>query len=130
MPNLFRHPVSTTIGAMRLQEYYVYILTNDRNTVNYIGVTNDLSRRMYEHSSGAIKGFTSQYNVKKLVYFERCDIAEQAIAREKQLKNWHKEWKMNLVKGLNPELRDIYEDIVGIPKQVRDDGNTSVRDDE
>lgn len=119
---MFRHPVSITIGAMRLREYYVYILINDRNTVSYIGITNDLYRRVYEHKTGAIKGFTSQYNVTRLVYYEQCGTAEQAIAREKQLKNWHREWKMNLIKGINPELRDVYEDIVGIPKQVRDDG--------
>lgn len=107
---------------MKLRTFYVYILMNTRNTVNYIGVTNDLLRRVDEHRTGVIKGFTWQYNIKKLVYYEECDTAEQAIAREKQLKKWHREWKLNLVKRENPDLRDLFDQINGVPKQVRDDG--------
>lgn len=65
-------------------------------------------RRVEEHRRGIIKGFTWHYNVKKLVYYEQCDTAEQAIAREKQLKKWHREWKLNLVRLDNPEFRDLY----------------------
>jgi putative endonuclease len=83
---------------------------NDRNTVNYIGVTNNLERRVDEHRTGAIKGFTWQYNVKKLVYYEPCDTAEQAIVREKQLKNWRQDWKVNLIRQQNPEFRDLFAD--------------------
>lgn len=106
---------------MQLRTYYIYILTNIHNTVNYIGVTNDLLRRVAEHREGLVKGFTHQYQIKKLVYYETCDTAEQAIAREKQLKNWHREWKYNLVQSVNPAFEDLFDSLQGIPKRVRDD---------
>ena len=87
--------------------YYVYILTNNRNTCFYIGVTNNLLRRVYEHKNKVIKGFTNKYNLSKLVYYEISVEAYSAIAREKQLKNWHREWKLNLIKKINPMLLDI-----------------------
>ena len=96
---------------MKLRQYYVYIITNTSDTVNYIGVTNDIVRRVYEHKNKMVKGFTEKYNLAKLVYYEICDTAEQAIAREKQLKNWHHDWKWNLVKTVNPELRDLYDEL-------------------
>ena len=76
---------------------YVYILTNKYNTVLYIGVTNDLLRRTYEHKEHLIKGFSSRYQLNKLVYYETHASIAQAIEREKQLKNWHREWKNNLI---------------------------------
>lgn len=119
MPNLFRHPVYT--NAMKLRQFYVYIMTNARNTTTYIGVTNDLLRRVYEHKQQMIEGFTKRYQLEKLVYYEVCDTAEQAITREKQLKNWHRNWKHNLIAELNPEWRDLYDRLAGMPKQVRHD---------
>ena len=91
-------------------EYYVYILTNNRGNVMYVGVTNNLTRRLYEHKNGLIDGFTKRYNVHKLVYFEQtCDINE-AIAREKQLKGWSRAKKNALIKNANPQWRDLSAD--------------------
>jgi putative endonuclease len=91
------------------KQYYVYILTNKSNKVLYIGVTNDLEHRMYEHKNKIIDGFTKKYNLTKLVYYEATTDVRSAIEREKQLKNWHREWKMNLVKEFNPEWKDLDE---------------------
>ncbi len=91
------------------KQYYVYILTNKSNKVLYIGVTNDLERRIYEHKNKMVDGFTKKYNLTKLVYYEATTDVSSAIEREKQLKNWHKEWKMNLVKEFNPEWKDLGE---------------------
>ena len=90
-----------------MKDYYVYILTNEYNNVMYIGVTNDLRRRVYEHKSGEIEGFTKQYNVHKLVYFESGHDVKAAIAREKQLKGWKRERKNALVESVNPEWKEI-----------------------
>jgi len=90
---------------------YIYILTNISRTVLYIGVTSDLIGRVTNHkiSKGSI--FTKRYNLKYLIYFEEFSDVNQAIQREKQLKNWRKEWKWNLISELNPELKDLYEDL-------------------
>ena len=93
-----------------MQNYYVYILTNKNNTVLYVGVTSDLNKRIYEHKNKLIKGFSSRYNLSKLVYFESTSNIEDAIAREKQLKRWHREWKVNLIKELNPKFSDLSVD--------------------
>ena len=90
--------------------YYVYMLTNWKNNVLYIGVTNDLSRRLYEHSNHLVKGFTDRYNINKLVYFESCNDIRSAIAREKELKAWRREKKNALVEKHNPQWRDLSED--------------------
>lgn len=87
--------------------YYIYILTNKYNTTFYIGVTNDLGRRVYEHNQKFVSGFTKKYNLNKLVYFEQTGSIESAIAREKQLKNWHRDWKINLIKENNPLFEDL-----------------------
>ena len=89
----------------------VYIMTNYANTTFYIGVTNNLLRRIWEHKTKAIEGFTSRYNIKKLVYFELTDNIEDALNREKQLKNWKRQWKIDLVKKDNPEFKDLSYDI-------------------
>lgn len=94
----------------RKHSYFVYILTNYEETTFYIGVTNSLVRRTNEHQLHVNKGFSDKYNLKKLVYYEYYDSSTQAINREKQLKNWHREWKLNLIKSLNPTLRDLSED--------------------
>ncbi len=93
-----------------MKQYYVYILTNKTNNVLYIGVTNDLVRRMYEHKNKLVEGFTKKYNLKKLVYFEVTDDVKSAITREKQLKNWHRDWKINIINEQNPDWKDLSEE--------------------
>lgn len=88
---------------------YVYILTNKYHTVFYIGVTSDLESRIYDHKNGKGSIFTRKYNLKNLVWFDEFPRIEDAISREKQLKNWKREWKINLIKAQNPEFRDLYE---------------------
>jgi len=90
-----------------MNNYYVYILTNNYNTVLYIGVTNNLERRFYEHQNESADGFTKKYKLKKLVYFEETNSITSAITREKQLKNWHRQWKINLIQSINPEWNDL-----------------------
>lgn len=92
---------------MRNHNYYIYILTNFTNTALYIGLTNNLERRILEHRAEKIPGFTKRYHIKKLIYFEQFTQIDDAIAREKQLKNWHRDWKFNLVKSKNPQLLDL-----------------------
>nr|WP_206363936.1 GIY-YIG nuclease family protein [Gudongella oleilytica] len=91
--------------------YWVYILTNKFNNVLYIGVTNDLQRRVFEHKNKLVEGFTQKYNVDKLVYYESTEDVESAILREKQLKNWRKEKKLVLIERMNPKWFDLSEDI-------------------
>ena len=90
-------------------QYYVYILTNKSNHVLYIGMTNDLKRRIYEHKNKVIEGFTSKYNVNKLVYFECTNDAKSAIEREKVLKKWARIKKCNLIEMQNPAWQDLSE---------------------
>ncbi len=94
-----------------MHEYWVYILASMQNGTLYIGVTNDLIRRVWEHKEGFADGFTKKHNIKMLVYFESCDSIEVAIAREKQLKKWNRQWKLELIEKQNPEWRDLYEEI-------------------
>ncbi len=89
---------------------YVYILTNESNSMLYIGVTSDIYRRISEHKSGEGSEFTDKYKLKKLIHLEITDNILDAIKREKQLKNWHKEWKWNLIKEDNPELMDLFNE--------------------
>ncbi len=90
-----------------MKQYCVYILTNKTNTTLYVGVTGNLQKRIYEHKEGKVKGFTKRYNVHKLVYFEQTENVYSALLREKQLKNWHREWKENLINEKNPEWKDL-----------------------
>ncbi len=90
---------------------YVYIMMSEKDGPMYVGVTNNLVRRVREHKDGNNAGFTHKYKVTKLVYFEHCESPIAAIAREKQLKNWHRDWKLNLVFKLNPELKDLSKEI-------------------
>ena len=87
----------------------VYILTNINNTTFYIGVTSNLSKRIWEHKNKFVDGFTKKYNVDKLVYYELTENIETAINREKQLKNWHRDWKIKLIKKINPNFDDLYK---------------------
>ena len=88
--------------------YYVYILASRKHGTLYIGVTNDLVRRIHEHKTDAVPGFTSRYGVHLLVWFERYDDVLSAIAREKEIKKWHREWKISLIEQSNPEWVDLY----------------------
>ncbi len=92
--------------------YYVYILASKRNGTLYIGVTNDLVRRVYEHKSDFVEGFTKKYQVHDLVYFEQTDDVEAAIAREKQLKKWNRAWKLELIEKSNGDWRDLYPAVI------------------
>ena len=92
---------------MREHQYFVYFLTNWNNRVMYVGMTNNLVRRLYEHRTGTVQGFTEKYNVHKLVYFEETADVHAAIAREKEIKKWRREKKNALVIQANPEWRDF-----------------------
>jgi len=91
--------------------YYVYILASRRDGAIYVGITNDLVRRVYEHRIKAVPGFTSKYNITRLVWFEIYDDAISAISREKELKKWKRSWKIQLIETQNPEWHDLYESI-------------------
>lgn len=93
-----------------MSSYYVYMMANKSNRVLYIGVTNDLERRVQEHKGKIIAGFTQKYNVTKLVYFEHGNGIKGAIQREKQLKGWLRKRKNALIETVNPEWRDLSED--------------------
>lgn len=89
-----------------MKQFFVYIM-GSRSGVLYIGVTSDLQKRIYQHREGMVEGFTRRYQVKQLLYWEEAPDAEAAISREKQLKKWRREKKLNLIKTLNPELLDL-----------------------
>ncbi len=86
---------------------YVYILTNNTNTVLYIGVTSNIQKRIYEHKNGLLPGFSKRYKLCKLVYCENCSSIIDAIRREKQLKTWRRAWKEDLINSLNPQWKDL-----------------------
>ena len=88
--------------------YFVYMLTNKNNNVFYTGVTSNLVKRVFEHKTKVVDGFSKRYNLTKLVYYEVSDNIENAIKKEKQIKNWHREWKINKIKEKNPEFKDLY----------------------
>jgi putative endonuclease len=100
--NLFQGLINVS-----MKQYFVYIITNTSNKVLYIGVTNNLDRRMYEHKNKVIDGFTKKYNLNKLVYYEITNDIESAISREKQLKNWHRDWKIKTIDDFNPTWKDL-----------------------
>jgi putative endonuclease len=120
---------------------YIYFMSNQHNNVLYVGVTNDIVRRVAEHKAKVNKGFTYKYNVDRLVYYELINSINDAIAREKQIKNWKREWKNDLVNDMNPTWEDLsgsigvdeafvkavsdhYEEIAG---QARNDTATSMQ---
>ena len=91
---------------------YVYILTNKANTLFYIGISGNIKTRLFQHRKHLIKGFTDKYNITKVIYIESFNSIIEAIEREKQLKGWKKEKKIELIKTLNPNFKDLYEDIM------------------
>jgi putative endonuclease len=97
----------TRRGLMRDYNFYVYILTNWNNKVMYVGMTNNLERRMFEHKNKLVEGFTKRYNLTKLVYYEHGNDVHAALAREKEIKKWRREKKNQLVTSINPEWKDL-----------------------
>src|SRR5215471_5459676 len=93
--------------------YYVYIMASRKNGTLYIGVTNDLARRVTEHRESVAEGFTKKYDVKMLVYFERFGDVSAAIHRETRLKKWKRRWKIGLIEETNPHWRDFYQMVIG-----------------
>jgi len=109
MLNLFQHQ-HQHLKHNQMKTGYTYMMSNKNRTTLYIGVTSNLERRVLEHKSGYGSVFTKRYKLHDLLYFEVIMGMLNAIKREKQLKNWHKEWKWNLIKEKNPELKDLAED--------------------
>jgi putative endonuclease len=93
------------------KSFAVYILASQRNGTLYIGVTSNLPKRVWEHREGLVDGFSKEYGVKNLVWYEMHDSAESAITREKRLKKWNRLWKLHLVEAMNPEWEDLYESL-------------------
>jgi putative endonuclease len=89
--------------------YYVYLLARKRDGTLYLGVTNDIGRRVWEHKTKAIGGFSARYGVDKLVWYEVYDRIDEAIAREKDIKKWRRDWKIRLIEEMNPTWADLYE---------------------
>jgi putative endonuclease len=107
MLNLFQHPWRATITLMQHRNPCTYILASQKAGTLYIGVTSDLVARLWHHRSGQGDGFTARYNVFRLVHADFFDDMYSAIAREKQLKRWHRQWKINLIEAANPEWKDL-----------------------
>jgi putative endonuclease len=109
-PRSHRRPLSAQTGFLT-DDYFVYILASRKHGTLHVGVTNDLARRVFEHREGLIKGFTYKYDVKRLVYFELHDDILEAIRREKLIKRWRRDWKIELVERDNPDWRDLYPNL-------------------
>ena len=95
-----------------VRKFYIYMLASHRNGTLYIGMTNDLLRRVREHKSGLIEGFTKKYGVHMLVWYEAAESASSAIQREKQLKRWRRAWKLRIIEEGNPEWRDLFDELM------------------
>lgn len=95
-----------------MSTHFVYILASKRNGTLYVGVTNDLLKRVYEHKNDFVEGFTKKYGVHRLVYYEQCEDFDTALQREKRIKEWKRKWKIELIEQGNPEWKDLYEVIV------------------
>lgn len=98
---------------MTTKSYFISILASKRNGTLYIGVTTDLNKRVWQHKTKVLDGFTAEYDVDKLVYFEETSDVLSAITREKQLKKWNRSWKIKLIEENNPQWEDLYNDMVG-----------------
>jgi putative endonuclease len=93
-----------------MSEYFVYILANKRNGTLYTGFTSDLLNRVSQHKNNLVDGFTKKYSVHKLVYFEQCDDYDAALQREKDIKEWKRKWKVELIEKVNPLWQDLYDE--------------------
>lgn len=100
-------------SRVKVRQYYVYMLASRKNGTLYIGVTNDLLKRVYEHKNNLIEGFTNKYSVHNLVYYEQHNDIGKAITREKQIKKWKRQWKIELLELDNPEWKDLYTELMG-----------------
>ncbi len=96
-----------------MNTYYLYILASKKNGTLYVGVTSNLLKRIYEHKTKIIEGFTKEHSVDKLIYFEVTHDVEAAINREKQIKSWNRAWKIRLIKKSNPDWEDLYYKLIG-----------------
>ena len=94
------------------KQYYIYILASSKNGTLYIGVTSDLVKRIYEHKQSLVEGFTKKHTIHVLVYYEVINDINSAITREKQLKRWNREWKINLIEKNNPGWKDLYKKLI------------------
>lgn len=101
----------SNIQGSTMRSAYVYILASQRNGTLYVGSTSDIIKRTWEHKNKVIAGFTARYNVHMLVYYEAHELYVEAARREKRFKNWPRQWKINLIEKINPEWRDLYEEI-------------------
>lgn len=99
---------------MNDKKFYVYILTNRMYGTLYVGVTSDLSKRIWEHKNKVVEGFSKKYGLTILVYYEVHENAESAIKREKRLKKWDRKWKIDAIQKQNPEWRDLYEEVASV----------------
>jgi len=95
-----------------MKPYYIYILASKKNGTLYIGVTTDLIRRVWQHKNDSHEGFTKKYRVHRLVWFDETPDIEAAILREKQMKKWRRQWKIELIEKENPQWNDLYEDLI------------------
>lgn len=94
-----------------MKQFYVYILSNERNGTLYTGVTSDLLKRIYEHKNDLVEGFSKRYGIHNLVWYEMHETAESAISREKQIKKWQRKWKLELIDKSNPFWDDLYKEL-------------------
>ena len=94
------------------KQFFVYILTNRAYGTLYVGITNDLIRRVWEHKNNVVKGFTAEHGLHDLVWYEVHGDPIEAITREKRIKKWHRDWKVNLIQAKNPDWKDLYSEIV------------------
>jgi putative endonuclease len=114
MPNQVVHDSRSGQSFFMLSKtYFVYILASKRNGTIYTGVTSDLIKRVYQHKNGLIDGFTKKYSVHDLVYFEATDDVQSALQREKQIKKWNRQWKIEMIEKKNNEWRDLYPELTG-----------------
>lgn len=99
-------------GIQKMNYYYVYILASKRNGTLYTGVTGNLPQRIHDHKNDFIPGFTKKYGVHTLVYYESCENRQSALQREKQIKEWKRKWKLELIEEFNPDWKDLYCEII------------------
>ncbi|MCK5534680.1 GIY-YIG nuclease family protein [bacterium] len=95
-----------------MRDYYIYILASKKNGTLYLGVTNNLVKRVYEHKQNFVEGFTKKYNIHSLVYYEQTNDSYSAIQREKRMKRWKREWKIELIERFNPGWKDLHYDLI------------------
>ncbi|MEJ2697444.1 MAG: GIY-YIG nuclease family protein [Candidatus Sulfobium sp.] len=94
------------------ENFYVYIMASQKRGTLYIGITSNLTKRVYEHRNGIVEGFSKRYAIHRLVYYEVARDAETALSRERQMKKWNRTWKLRLIEAQNPEWRDLYDDLI------------------